>query len=340
MKLDAGLQGPGGFAPLSEAAALARKIEDAGYSGVITAETSQDPFLPLALAAAATERVELMTGIAVAFARNPMLLANTAWDLQTLSQGRFVLGLGSQIKPHITKRFSMPWSDPAARMQEMIEAIHAIWDCWQTGERLAFRGQYYRHTLMTPMFDPGPNEFGKPRITLAAVGPLMTKTAGRVADGMVCHAFQTEQYLRTVTMPNVMAGLVDADRERETFELSMPVFVVSSFDEDRAAQQARNIKKQIAFYGSTPAYRPVLDLHGWGDAQDDLNRLSKQGEWDEMANVIDDTMLDAFAIVAAPPDVPALVQRRYGDILDRMQFYARIDDGGDWAPILAALRAI
>ncbi|MXW95297.1 MAG: TIGR03617 family F420-dependent LLM class oxidoreductase [Acidimicrobiaceae bacterium] len=317
----------------------ARMMEQDGYSGLLSAETSHDPFLPLALAAQDTERIELMTAIAVGFARNPMVLAHTAWDLQALSQGRFLLGLGSQIQAHITKRFSMPWSRPAARMEEMITAIRAIWEAWQTGERLNFRGEFYRHTLMTPMFSPGPIDVAPPPILISAVGPLMTRVAGRAADGLVCHAFQTAEYLRDVTMPNVHAGLADAGRERSDFQISMPVFVVSGFREEEVAAQAARTRQQIAFYGSTPAYRGVLEHHGWGDAQTELNRLSKRGQWVEMGNVIDDEMLGAFAIVAEPHEVPERIAERFGGSLDRLQFYAGVRDKDRWGPIIEEIKA-
>jgi probable F420-dependent oxidoreductase len=269
-----------------------------------------------------------------------MLLANLGWDLHEFSGGRFVMGLGSQIKPHITKRFSMPWSDPAARMQEMIEAIRCIWTAWNVGEKLAFRGKYYRHLLMTPMFDPGPNPFGNPPILLAGVGPLMTKVAGRVADGFVSHAFQTADYLREVTMPSIEAGLEESGRRRDDFQISMPVFVVSGMDEAVVAETDRSVRKQIAFYGSTPAYRPVLEHHGWGEAQDELNRLSKEGKWDEMGHVIDDAMLDAFAIVAEPEELPDRIRERFGGLLDRIQFHIAQAEGEEWEPIFADIRAI
>ena len=341
MKIDAwiGLPEAASSQELAGIGDRARMMEQDGYSGLLSAETSHDPFLPLALAAQHTERIELMTAIAVGFARNPMVLAHTAWDLQALSQGRFLLGLGSQIQAHITKRFSMPWSRPAARMEEMIGAIRAIWEAWQTGERLNFRGEFYRHTLMTPMFSPGPIDVAAPPILISAVGPLMTKVAGRAADGLVCHAFQTAEYLRDVTMPNVHAGLAEAGRERSDFEISMPVFVVSGFREEEVAAQAARTRQQIAFYGSTPAYRGVLEHHGWGDAQTELNRLSKRGQWVEMGNVIDDDMLGAFAIVAEPHEVPGRIAERFGGTLDRLQFYAGVRDKDRWGPIIEEIKA-
>ena len=340
MKIDAwiGLPEATSSQELASIDTRARMIEQEGYSGLLSAETSHDPFLPLALAATHTNQIELMTAIAVGFARNPMVLAQTAWDLQALSGGRFLLGLGSQIQAHITKRFSMPWSRPAARMEEMIEAIRAIWESWQTGERLNFRGEFYRHTLMTPMFSPGPIDAPPPPILISAVGPLMTRVAGRAADGLVCHAFQTAEYLHDVTMPNVYAGLEDAGRDRSDFQISMPVFVVSGFREEEIAAQAARTRQQIAFYGSTPAYRGVLEHHGWGDAQTELNRLSKQGQWVEMGNVIDEEMLDAFAVVAEPHEVPGRIAERFGGTLDRLQFYAGVRDKERWGPIIEEIK--
>jgi|GEM_PF-106792 len=293
-----------GFDP-SGVVAQATSAEASGYDGIWSAETSHDPFLPLMLAAEHTERIQVGTGIAVAFARNPMTLATTANDLQTASQGRFMLGIGSQIKPHIEKRFSMPWSHPAPRMRELILAIRSIWDSWSDGSRLAFRGEYYRHTLMTPMFDPGPNPFGNPPIFLAAVGSLMTEVAGEVADGLLAHAFTTERYLREVTLPAVDRGLAAGGRNRSTFQISFPGMVVTGLDEAAVIALAAATRKQLAFYGSTPAYRPVLDLHGWGDLQAELNTLSKRGAWDDMANLIDDDMLHTFAVVGGFDTRPA-----------------------------------
>ena len=268
-----------------------------------------------------------------------MVLAHTAWDLQALSGGRFILGLGSQIRPHITKRYSMPWSRPAARMEEMIAAIRAIWQAWQTGDRLNFRGDFYRHTLMTPMFSPAALSTPRPKIMVAAVGPLMTRVAGRAADGFVSHAFQTASYLRDVTLPNLEAGLADSGRTRDDFQISMPVFTVTGFTEAEIAATAASARKQIAFYGSTPAYRAVLEHHGWGDAQDELNRLSKQGRWDDMGDVIDDEMLNEFAIVTPPEELPARVKQRFGGMIDRLQFYAGAKRGDEWTPIIEEIKS-
>jgi probable F420-dependent oxidoreductase len=310
---------------LGEIARRARALEDLGYDGLLTAEISHDPFLPLVVAAEHTERVVLGTSIAVAFARNPMTLANIGYDLQTYSGGRFRLGLGSQIKPHIEKRFSMPWSRPAARMRELVLAMRAIWRCWNEGEPLAFRGEFYRHTLMTPMFDPGPNPYGDPVVLIAAVGELMTEVAGEVADGIILHGFTTERYIREVTLPALERGLTKAGRSRADFEVSGPLFVVTGTTEEAMAASARAAKRQIAFYGSTPAYRPVLELHGWGDLQDELNRLSKRGEWVKMGEIVDDEVLHTFAVVAEPEQVAARMNARYGGLVDRILFNPPVD---------------
>ena len=334
MRIDGGI----GFDPAGviEAARLAERV---GYDGIWSAETNHDPFLPLALAAEHTERIELGTGIAVAFARNPMTLAEVANDLQTLSEGRFLLGLGSQIKPHIEKRFSMPWSRPAARMREMILAIRAIWASWSDGSRLAFRGEFYRHTLMTPMFDPGPNPFGNPRIFLAAVGERMTEVAGEVADGMLAHGFTTERYLREVTVPALERGLAVSGRTRSDVEISYPGMVVTGEDEAGFEAAARAVKTQLAFYGSTPAYLPVLELHGWGELHTELNRLSKRGQWVAMADLIDDDVLNTFAVVGELDDISGLVLQRFGGVVDRFSFYAPYAmDPERWAEVLAGFK--
>ena len=319
---------------------LSTEAESRGYDGVWTAETSHDPFLPLLLAAQATEKVELGTGITVAFARNPMTLAQTANDLHAYSNGRLLLGLGSQIKPHITKRFSMPWSHPAARMREFILAMRAIWDSWNNRTKLDFRGEFYTHTLMTPFFDPGPNPYGVPKVFLAAVGERMTEVAGEVCDGVLCHAFTTERYLREVTIPALERGAAKSGKRLDDIEVSGPAFIVTGTNDEEFETSTKGTKQQIAFYGSTPAYRPVLELHGWGDLQDDLNRLSKQGKWVEMGELIDDDVLDAFAIVGEPERIGQQLHARYGDVVDRVTFYAPYkSDPERWTRVLADIKA-
>ena len=327
-----------GFDP-NDVGTTARQAEDIGYDGVWSPETGHDPFLPLMLAAEHTTHLELGTGIAVAFARNPMTLASLGNDLQIYSKGRFMLGLGSQIKPHITKRFSMPWSHPAPRMRELILAMRAIWSAWHNRTKLDFRGDFYTHTLMTPFFDPGPSPYGAPKVFLAAVGPTMTEVAGEVADGLLVHGFTTERYLREVTLPSLQKGLSKAKRSRNDFQISYPGFVVTGTTEEEMAAATKAVKEQIAFYGSTPAYRPVLEVHGWGELQTELNTLSKQGEWTKMGELIDDEVLKAFAVVAEPEDVPRVVVERYGDIVDRFSFYTPYQvDPERWRPIIAAFK--
>jgi probable F420-dependent oxidoreductase len=339
MQVDATLTGS-----ITDAAATAVELESQGYSGAWTAETAHDPFLPLAVAAAATDRIELGTSIAVAFARNPMLLANIGWDLQTLSRGRFVLGLGSQIKPHITKRFSMEWSRPAARMREMIQAIRAIWDTWEHGTPLRFRGEFYRHTLMTPFFAPPASDlegFGPPKIFLAGVGPLMTEVAGEVCDGFFCHGFTTEKFLREVTIPALEAGRVKAGKTMADFQIVGPSFVVTGTTEDDMAEAAAAVRKQIAFYGSTPAYRGVLEIHGWGGLQDELNTLSKQGKWDDMGDLIDDEILNTFAVVGPPEHIAPELGRRYGDVVSRISFYAPYESEPErWRAVVDGIKSL
>jgi probable F420-dependent oxidoreductase len=336
MKVDGGVGGD-----LRGAGAAARVLEEQGYDGLWTAETAHDPFFPLLLASQETERVELGTGIAVAFARNPMNLAQIAWDLQAASGGRFLLGLGSQIKPHITKRFSMPWSHPAARMREMILAIRAIWASWNDGTKLDFQGDFYTHTLMTPFFNPGPNPHGNAKIFLAGVGELMTEVAGEVCDGFLCHGFTTERYLREVTLPALERGAAKAGRTLADIEISGPAFVVTGTNEDEMAKSIAGTKQQIAFYGSTPAYRGVLEMHGWGGLQDDLNKMSKEGKWKEMGDLITDEILHTFAVVAEPEKVAAGLEERYGDVVQRISFYAPYQsDPARWQKVMEDLHQV
>ena len=336
MKVDGGLGGD-----LRGAGKAAAKLEEQGYDGLWTAETSHDPFFPLLLGSQTTTNVELGTGIAVAFARSPMNLAQIAWDLQSASEGRFILGLGSQIKPHITKRFSMPWSHPAARMREMILAIRAIWACWNDGTKLDFQGDFYTHTLMTPFFNPGPNAHGNAKIFLAGVGELMTEVAGEVCDGFLCHGFTTERYLREVTLPALERGAAKAGRTLADIEISGPAFVVTGNDEVEMAASIAGTKQQIAFYGSTPAYKGVLELHGWGGLQEELNKMSKEGKWKEMGELITDDILDTFAVVAEPEKLAEGINARYGDIVQRLSFYAPYASDPDrWQAVMDDLHKV
>jgi probable F420-dependent oxidoreductase len=301
----------------------ARAAEERGIDGLLVAEIRHDPFPMLALAAAATRRIGLGTGVAIAFARTPMALAHSAWDLQRLAGGRAVIGLGSQVAPHVTRRYGMPWSRPAARMREFAAATRAIWHSWQTGDRLDFRGDFYSHTLMTPMFDPGPLPEGAPAIRIAAVGPLMTAVAGEVGDGLVCHPFTTPGYLRETTLPAVRAARAGAEAARKPwtvrpFEVAGTAMVVTGRTAEQLAANTTAVRERIAFYGSTPAYRPVLEQHGWGALHEALHTLSMEGRWQEMGRLVDDEVLHAFAVVGEPEAAGRAVRERFAGLLDRV----------------------
>ncbi|MEW6273164.1 MAG: TIGR03617 family F420-dependent LLM class oxidoreductase [Thermodesulfobacteriota bacterium] len=326
---------------LAHVAARAGELERLGFDAALSAEVANDPFLPLAIAAEHTVRIDLMTSIAVAFARSPMTLAQTAHDLNAWSKGRLILGLGSQVRAHVTRRFSMPWSRPASRMRELILAMRAIWESWYRGAKLDFRGEFYSHTLMTPMFTPQETSYGPPRVMVAGVNPRMTEIAGEVADGFIAHAFTSERYLREVTLPAIERGLARAGRARASFEVCCRVFVVAGDDERAFAASRDMVRGQIAFYASTPAYRPVLELHGWGDLQVELNELTRRGAWGDMASLVTDEVLDAFAVVAPDPD--RLVERigaRCAGLVDRLAFTARSADPERAAEQVARLRAV
>ena len=326
-------------ANLANVATAAGTLERRGYDCCWTAEINHDPFLPLVLAAEHTNRIELGTSIAVAFARNPMTVANIGWDLQDYSQGRFILGLGSQVRAHIEKRFSMPWGRPVARMREFVIALREIWNCWQDGSKLRFDGDFYTHKLMTPMFTPEPQPYGSPKVFVAAVGDAMTEMCGEVADGMLAHAFTTKRYFQEVTMPALLRGMARSGRDRNEFALSAPVFVVTGYDEATLSAAAAGTRKQIAFYGSTPAYRKVLDLHGWGDLHTELHRLSLAGQWDTMGTLIDDEILQTFAVVAPVDELAQAIGERCAGVIDRVLigFPPSVDEP-TVIDVLAALR--
>jgi len=324
--------------PLS-AATLFRRLETLGYDGAFSYETKHDPFLPLAVAAEHTTALTLGTAIAIAFARNPMNLANIGYDLQVASRGRFVLGLGSQIRPHIVNRYSSVWSRPAARMREMVLAIRAIWSAWQTGEPLRFDGEFYRHTLMTPAFDPGPNPYGTPRIFLAGVQPRMLRTAGEVADGFIAHPFSTRKSLLEYTLPQLERGLSRAGRARSDLEIVCVTLVATGATDAELECTREVVRKQLAFYASTPAYRPTLDCHGWGDLHGELNALSKQGRWDDMAALVSDEMLDTIAVTGRRETIASRVLDRLGDLADAVSIEnTRAPDPSCFADVVADLK--
>jgi probable F420-dependent oxidoreductase len=298
--------------------AIARELEEIGFDGLYTAEGPHEPFFPLVLASEHTARPTLFTNIAIGFARSPMDLAQMADGLQRMSGGRFALGLGSQIRPHIENRFSMTWSRPVARMREMVEAIKAIQDAWRDGTKLAYRGEIYRHTLMTPFFDPGPNPHGPPPIWLAGLGPKMTRNAAIVADGLLVHPFHSERFVQEHVVPAVADGLAESGRARADFTVSATPVVCTGRSDKEHETARRSVRGLLGFYGSTPAYRVTLDAHGWGDLQTDLNRLTKEGRWDEIDRVLPDEVVDTIAICCEPDEVGPRLRARYGDAVDRV----------------------
>ncbi len=333
MKVDAGLGHQLDRVPTS-----AKDVEAMGFDGVRTAEMNHDPFFPLLLAAEHTTKIELISSIAVGFARSPMLLANIGHDLNAYSKGRVTIGLGSQIKPHITKRFSMPWGAPAAKMRELVLAMRAIWANWYDGTKLEFVGKFYNHTLMTPAFTPENKEYGAPKVILAAVGPHMTEVAGEVADGMIIHPFSTLPFIDSVTLPAIARGLAKAGRRRADFEISYSNFVVSGRTEAEFEKSKQANKERIAFYGSTPAYRGVLESIGVGDLQTELNTMSKQGRWKEMGTLITDDILNEFAVVGEPQTIVPEMKRRYGEFVDRTSASFEFVDREQRKAMIADLR--
>ena len=317
INIDGGFGFDGEFHDPTKLVKRAQELEELGYDGLLVAEIAHEPFMPLAMAAMHTQRIELRTSIAVALARSPMNLANIGHDLNAYSKGRFVLGLGSQIKPHITKRFSMPWHGPAKQMRECIAAMRAIWDCWYKGEQLNYVGEFYQHRLMTPEFTPTNTEYGAPPVLMAAVGPLMMATAAAVADGIIVHSFCTEKHFKEVMLPLLETELAKHSRTLDDFQVQFPVFIASGETEEQLEKEKAAIKYRIGFYASTPAYKTVLDTHGWGDLQPHLNRMTKEGKWDQLPNEISDEMLHAFAAVGEPLEVARQIKNRFGGIIDR-----------------------
>jgi probable F420-dependent oxidoreductase len=317
----------------------AKHLEDLGYDGIRLAELNHDPFMPLALAAANTSRIELVTSVAVAFARNPMSMAVQTHDLNAFSDGRFVLGLGSQVKPHIERRFSMPWHKAARQMREYINAMNAIFDCWYDGKRLEFMGEYYQHTLMPATFSPDNVSGPRPRITLSATGPLMTKVAAEVADGMIMHPFSSEKYMREVTLPAIEAGLAASGRSLAEFELDYAPMIATGTTEEALQDGIATLRDRIAFYGCTVAYKPVLDIHGWGDLQDELITLNRAHRTEDMAALITDEMVDTIGIVGEPQAVVDTMLQRFGGVISRTGFVVPGMDEAQLAGLLGQLRS-
>ncbi len=336
MKVDGG---PGTKAPIEAVAPAAAAAERDGYDGVFVPETIHDPFVVLTLAAGVTSRVELGTKVAIAFARSPMTLAYTANDLQQLSGGRLVLGLGTQVRPHIVRRFSMPWSRPAARMREYVLALRAIWDHWNEGTPLDFRGEFFTHTLMNPLFCPPPNPFGRPAVMMAGVRPSMIEAAGEVADRFACHSFTSPAYLAEVIRPSLSTGAQRVGRDPAELEVAVTCYIATGNTTAEIDEAATAMRRQIAFYGSTPAYTSVLDHHGFGGLHEGLLAMSRRGEWDAMGERITDDVLDTYCVVAPPEQVAGEILRRYGSLADRVSFYYLGAAPIDWKPVVAELHA-
>jgi probable F420-dependent oxidoreductase len=301
---------------LTKVPAAARDIEARGFDGIVTQENRHDPFLPLAVAAVNTSKVQLATGVAIAFARSPMSAANQAWDLQAASGGRFVLGLGSQVKGHNERRFSVPWSAPAPRMKEYVEALRAIFRCWKTGERLSYEGEHYRFTLMTPNFTPEPFDAPPPAVTMAAVGPATLRVAGEVCDGVRLHGFCTRKYLESVVMPELEEGMRRGGRDRATFEITGGGFLATGKDDEAVAKMFEWVRMRVGFYGSTPAYWPVFEAHGLEDLGHKLNQMSKTSKWEQMTAEVPDDVVHLFCAAGRHDEIKAAVERRFGGISD------------------------
>jgi probable F420-dependent oxidoreductase len=329
-------------APLEDprnARTLYRELEEIGYDGAFSFEAKHDPFLTLAVASEHSEAIQLGTAIAIAFARNPMNLANLGYDLQSISGGRFILGLGTQVRPHIEKRFSSTWSQPAKRMREIVQAVRAIWDCWEGKGKLDFKGEFYTHTLMIPAFDPGPNPYGPPPIYTGGFGPLMTQVAGEVADGFISHPFNTRKSLLENALPALEKGLAKSGRSREDLEIMCATLIVTADTEEQLAASKLAARKQLAFYGSTPAYLPTLACHGWEAAHRELNALSKQGRWDDMTRLISDEILETIAVVGERHQIAGKLTARLEGIADSVSLtHNRYPDPSYWADIVAQLK--
>ena len=306
---------------LNTVSSVARSVEEYGFGGLWTAETSHNPFLPLTHAASATQNITLGTGIAVAFPRSPMVMANIAWDLADQSKGRFILGLGTQVKTHITKRFSSEWSAPVPRLREYIESMRAIWNSWQNGVPLRYTGEHYRFTLMTPFFSPDPMPYADIPIYIAGVNDGLCRLAGELCQGFHVHPFHTIRYLRERIIPNIQTGTVRAGRSMADIKLTCMIFVITGNNEEEIRNNAIMTKSQIAFYASTPSYKPVLELHGWQDIAERLGKLIRENRWTEMWQEISDDMLNEFAVVAAPDELAHKVKERYEGFLDRVGYY-------------------
>jgi probable F420-dependent oxidoreductase len=340
VKLDVGL-GTGGEYP-KDMERTARAAEDLGFAGLWTSETKHDAFLPLAIAAGGTRRIDLGTSVAIAFSRSPMEIAQTAWDLQDLSGGRFVLGLGTQVKAHVTRRFSMPWGRPAARLREYVLALRAIWESFQTEGPINFEGEFYRHTLMSPFFNPGPIERPEIPVFIAGVNTRLAHVAGELCDGFHVHPFHSPEYVRRTVKPAIAEGAEQANRAPDQVVLATSVFVVAAETEEEASEQRESVRSQLAFYASTPTYRTVLEAHGWQEVGERLGLLARERKWSEMPALVTDEMLHTFAVEATPEELGPALKRRYEGLIDRVAPYLPFVLGerdGFWRAVIESARA-
>lgn len=306
---------------LNKAAAIARSVEDLGFDGLWTSETGHNPFLPLTHAAGATSRINIGTAVAIAFPRSPMVTAQIAWDLAAQSKGRFLLGLGTQVKQHITKRFGMDWTPPVPRLREYIEAMRAIWASFQTGTPLRYLGEQYKLTLLTPFFSPGAISDPDIPIYIAGVNDGLCRLAGELCQGFHVHPFHTLRYLNDLIIPSIEQGAAKAGRSRSDVALSCAIFVVTGHNQEEIKNNSVYVRSQIAFYASTPSYSSVMEMHGWMDLHERLNLMSREGRWYEMGDLISDDMLNAFAVVAPVDELALAVKARYAGLLDRIGYY-------------------
>ena len=316
----------------------ARHAEAIGYDCLWTSETQHDPFLPLAVAASTTSKIQLGTSIAVAFSRSPMTIAYTAWDLQKASKGRFILGLGSQVKAHILRRFSMKFESPGPKLREVVLALRAIWDCWQNGTPLNFDGRFYKFSLMTPFFNPGPIEHPRIPTYIAGVNAHMCRTAGEVCDGLHVHPFHTTKYLREFVHPAVNEGLKASGRSRDEFTYATACFVVIGDTEQERNRKAEAVRQHIAFYASTRTYEPVLAAHGWESLSPELHHRSLEGDWKRMAQLITDEMLDEIAVCGTYESIGKKLREKYAGLLDRITLYQPYEGPSDDPRVEALVR--
>jgi len=337
MKLDAQL----GVYDLPRVAAEAQRLERIGFDGLWSFETQHNPFLALAFAGTGTQRLELGTNIAVAFARTPMATAMVAWDLQQACGGRFSLGLGTQVRAHIERRFAAEWGRPAARVKDYIRCVQAIWDCFQNGSKPAYQGEFYQFKLITPFFNPGPIDQPRIPIYLAGVNPTMCRTAGEVADGFHVHPLHSPRYLREVVRPALDEGARTRGKGVGDMSLFAPVFAITGRTAEETAGRERFVREQIAFYASTPNYRAVMELHGWMAQAEELSRLMRSGQWQDMPGKVTDAMLDAFAVAAPMDKLPGLLRQRYEGLVQHVALYYPIppdDPEDEWKAFLSAFR--